>query len=82
MSEERYETPDEVPFILVFERPCLGNKQMAEACEAGDQRLAEFINRYPTCFSYDDRRRVWWFDTEAGKARTAELERLKAEGLV
>jgi hypothetical protein len=81
-DEERYETTDEVPFIFVGKRPCLGDKQMRDACEAGDQRLAEFVNRYTTCFSYDPGQRLWWFNTEAGKERAAELERLKEQGLV
>jgi hypothetical protein len=49
----------EVPFMVMFNRRCLTDRQLFENPE-----LKEFVTRFSDKFEYDIQLAVWWFIEE------------------
>jgi len=49
----------EIPFVEVDGKQCLTEHQLQS-----EKFIADFVKRFPACFQYDIRRRVYWFKRE------------------
>ncbi len=47
----------EVPFVLIGNRQCLTDAQLAES-----GWLRDFFNQFRACFEYDPLRQIWLFN--------------------